>query len=99
MYFHPAGMSLIYSLKKTAILLWVVKRQNVSYVFSGIEERDNEGRVITSEFKEFYLLASREYSLILMYIAKCLALHGSCTLTCTNTRAITTDIIITIAVQ
>ena len=34
-----------------------------------------------------------------MYIAKCLALHASGTLTCTNTRAITNDIITTIAVQ
>ena len=69
------------------------------HVFSGIEERDNEGRVITSEFKEFYSVASRECSIILMYIAKCLALHGSCILKCTNTRAITTDIITTIVVQ
>ena len=34
-----------------------------------------------------------------MYIAKCLALHASGTLTCTNTRAITNDIITTKAVQ
>ena len=28
--------------------------------FSGIAEHDNEGRVITAEFKEFYLVASCE---------------------------------------
>ena len=28
--------------------------------FPGIEEHDNEGRVITAEFKDFYLVASCE---------------------------------------
>ena len=37
-----------------------LQRGKMYHVFSGIEEHDNEGRVITAEFKEFYLVASCE---------------------------------------
>ena len=37
-----------------------LQRVKTYHVFSGIEEHDNEERVITAEFKEFYLVASFE---------------------------------------
>lgn len=37
-----------------------LQRGKMYHVFSGIAEHDNEGRVITAEFKEFYLVASCE---------------------------------------
>ena len=39
---------------------YVLQRVKTYHVFSGIAEHDNEGRVITAEFKEFYLVASCE---------------------------------------
>ena len=53
--------------------------------FSGIAEHDNEGRVITAEFKEFYLVASCEQSYTNVHRQML-----------TNTRAITTAIITTV---
>ena len=40
--------------------LYGLQRGKMYHVFSGIEEHDNEGRVITAEFKDFYLVASCE---------------------------------------
>ena len=37
-----------------------LQRGKTYHVFAGVEEHDNEGRVITAEFKEFYLVASCE---------------------------------------
>ena len=51
--FHPAD-------KNKQQYHYGLQRVKTYHVFSGIAEHDNEGRVITAEFKEFYLVASCE---------------------------------------
>ena len=57
--FHPAGMSLL-QIKMNSNVTMCGKESKRIMFFSGIAEHDNEGRVITAEFKEFYLVASCE---------------------------------------